>query len=205
MMRYLTLVGCCVLLVLVAACTPGRAPQPFFYTLEYQVEPPGDPPLQEVIRVMPFTAAPPYTGRNILYQEADNQRRPFHYHRWLNEPARMVEFLLARDLAASRLFAGVLDDGAPAAHTCSLGGTVVEFLEDERGEPWQAVLEIAIYLVDGRRPAQVLLQKTYRETEPLDRHHPAALAAAMSRALARVSAAIQQDVYAVLAARATSR
>jgi len=192
------------LIVLLPGCLPKTAPpqQPFFYTLEYRPEPLTAKRIEETIRLLPFAAAPTCQGRRILYQQADNQRRPFHYHRWLTEPAAMVGFLLGRDLAAGNLFAGVLPAGAPASHTCTLGGTVVEFLEDERQEPWRAVLEVEIYLLDGDRPARVLLQKRYRETEPMERHHPAALAAAMSRAMQRLSAAVRRDLHAVLAARA---
>ncbi len=189
--------------LLLAGCLPKAAPprQPFFYTLEYQPPAVEGRPLPETIRILPFAAAPAYEKRAILYQQADNRRQYFNYHRWLAAPAKMVGFLIGRDLAASGLFAGVVRSATPANHTCSLGGTIVEFLEDERGEPWRARIEVEIYLLDGGHPAQVLLQKRYQESEPLARHHPAALAAAMSKALGRISAAIARDVHAVLQAR----
>ncbi len=187
-------------LLLLSGCLPRTAPpqQPFFYALEYPPPEVAGEPLAEVVRILPFAAAPPYSKRAILYQQADNQRQYFRYHRWLAAPAAMVGDLLGRDLAASGLFAGVLPISAPAAHTCTLGGTVTEFLEDERREPWRARIEVEIFLLDGRQPGRVVLQQRYQANEPMDRHHPAALAAAMSRALARVSASITRDVHAAL-------
>ncbi len=190
-------------LVLFPACAPTAKPKPeaVSYILEYPPPPTSAKTrLPDVIRILPFSAAPALAGRTILYRDHANQRRSYHYHRWLTEPARAVEFFLQRDLAASGLFAGAMPATSPVAHTCSLVGTVNEFLEDETDEPWRAVLELTIQLLDRDYPARVLLQKTYRTSEPLARHHPRALAAAMSVAMARLSAAISNDIYTLLTA-----
>ena len=192
-------------LILAAALTAGCGgiggppPQIDYYALEY--DPPAraaQKPLPVVLRVGRFGISPLYDDRRMVYRTAEFRRDAYVYHRWWANPAEMVPHFLARDLEATGLFKGVFvfDPHLPATHV--LEGNVEAFYEEDRPEAWWAVLSLRISLLSADEPdasRRVLFQASYAQRQPSDRKTPEALAAAMSRAMARASESILADVY----------
>ncbi len=189
------------LVLLAAGCTGLGGPPPdiAYYAPEY--DPPAivtRGPLPVVLRVDRFGISPFYDATRIVYRDADFRRDAYVYHRWWANPSEMVPHFLARDLRATGGFNGVFVFDGPRTATHVLEGTIGGFHEHDTPDAWWAVLSVDIALVASNEPdvsRRVLLQRSYTEREPCDRKTPAALAAAMSRALARMSRAVLTDVY----------
>jgi ABC-type uncharacterized transport system auxiliary subunit len=168
-----------------------------YYTLEY--DPPitgegsGTDPLPVVLRIERFTAAPEYQSDRMVYRDASNKRSSYYYHKWRAVPAELVTFFLKRDMAESGRFAGVLPPESGSGHTHVLGGTVEEFLEWDGKVTWDAVIKVNVILLDPYETdatKRVLLQKQFSSREQAETRKPAAVAKAMSRAMAQISLAI---------------
>jgi cholesterol transport system auxiliary component len=189
------------LAALTAACGGIGDPPPdiAYYTLEY--DPPvveADRPLPVVLRVDRFGIDPLYDANRIVYREGRFRRDAYVYHRWWANPAEMVPHFLARDLKSTGLFQGVFvfDRTLPATHVVE--GNVDAFYESDGPDGWWAVLSLRISLLAANEPdvtRKVLFQRDYHRREPTDEKSPRALAAAMSRAMARTSQAMVTDIY----------
>ena len=191
--------------LLLAALAPGCGgigdppPDIDYYALEY--DPPAldaGAPLPFVLRVDRFGISPFYDSNRIVYRDADFRRDAYVYHRWWANPAEMVPHFLARDLEATGRFKSVFvfDRNLPATHV--IEGSVETFHERDEPGKWWAALTLRIALIETDEPdvsRRILLQRSYTEQEPCERKTPGALAAAMSRAMARASAAIATDVF----------
>lgn len=193
----LTLGGCLTL----SACFNGVQPhqQVEHYMLEYP--PPqimAGHPIGGSIGLARFRVVPPYNTTRFLYRSSEFQRQIDEYHRWRSQPGDMVTFFLARDFRQTGLFDGVFVDGTRADTVCRIEGLVEDIYEDNAGPGRAAVLTITVTLLRTDTPdisQQLLLQKTYSTREPFTGPAPAAMVAAMSRAMSRVSAEIIEDAY----------
>ena len=168
------------------------------YLLEYPPPPVSRPaPLPESLRVELFAAPHHLNSTNMVYRPRPYELKAYAYHRWQAPPAALVTDMLLRDLRASGLFQGVFDYQQSGTARFRLEGAVQEFTEVDNPEGWQAVLSVWVTLADLRQvevTRRVILARNYQETEPLVEQTPAGLAAAMSRALARLSARITADL-----------
>lgn len=188
-----------------AGCVSTKSPDATieYYTLEY--DPPvteNHPPLPVALRVERFTVAPLYNTSNMIFREEAFKRDAYSYHRWRANPADLVTHYLSRDLKASGFFAGVYDTRSRFLSTHAIEGSVEEFFENDNNGAWEAVLALTVILVAEREldmSKAVLLQRHYRISEPCEQKNPGAVAAAMSRAMAKISEMIIEDVYNSLA------
>ncbi len=186
--------------ILLSGCLGGtRTPiATTYYTLEYS---PSGPVRQtaadSVLRLEHLKSLLDPAGRDMLYRSGPFIRNAYRYHRWHVPPTEMLEGLLLRDLRGSGLFRAVLSpDEAVAAHYI-LNGQVEEFLQREDQGNSTAVLAISMTLVDVNGTAgasKIILQKTYRTTEPLDSPKPVDFAKGMSAAMNRLSRALIDDM-----------
>ncbi|RJR36514.1 MAG: hypothetical protein C4576_23730 [Desulfobacteraceae bacterium] len=187
-----------------ASCSGLNRPSPKIehYSLEYA--PPALknlPSLPIVLKVARFSAAPPYETRNIIYREKPFALDAYVYHRWRSSPADLTTYFLSRDLKQSGLFLGVLpyDSGRDAMF--ELEGSVDEFLESDLDDGWEAVLTFSASLMESNQPdvsKKILFQKTYHAKKACSQKNPRALAEAMSRAMAELSAKVIMDVHSSL-------
>jgi len=174
-----------------------------YYTLEYETQPIADlKPLPVIIRLDRFSVAPVFNTNRIIYREQSFKREAYVYHKWQANPGELVSYLLARDMQQSGLFEGVFSYSSSLTPSHILSGSVDEFLEWDTEGAWQAVLALNVTLVtqhqsDAREG--VLLQRAYRYEETCDQKNPRALAEAMSRAMAKISVEIIEDIHSSLA------
>jgi ABC-type uncharacterized transport system auxiliary subunit len=118
--------------------------------------------------------------------------------RWAGSVSDLVTDLVYRDASSSGLFRRVVSPRGVEATPLIVGGEVEELWEmAEEGGP-VAVVGLAITLEDRRQddPAlRIVLQRRYRETEPMAARTPEALAAALSRAMERLSRRMLGDLH----------
>jgi len=184
-----------------ASCAGMRQPSPKidYYALEYAPPQAGErTPLPRVIKVDRFSVAPLYSTAQIIYRDGSFKREAYTYHRWRSTPADLVTYFLARDLKQSGLFKAVLPHDSGQSSDFVLEGSVDEFLEWDREDSWEAVLAFGVTLMAANEPdisRRILFQKTYQGRKPCRQKNPAALAEAMSEAMAGLSAKVIEDVY----------
>ncbi|MBW1766677.1 MAG: membrane integrity-associated transporter subunit PqiC [Deltaproteobacteria bacterium] len=177
-----------------------------FYTLEYDPPQIGNlAPLPHAIRMERFSVAPTYNTNRIIYRDRSFKREAYVYYKWRANPGDLVTYFLARDIKLSGLFKAVLayDSRFPSSYV--LEGSVDEFFEWDTEEIWKAVLNVSITVMEENEPdisQRILFQKTYRTKKSCKQRNPAALAEAMSRAMAEISGKIIKDIYDYLKDRA---
>jgi cholesterol transport system auxiliary component len=186
---------------ILSGCVSTKSPSATiaYYTIEY--DPPvvnNHPPLPVVLRIERFTVAPLYNSSNMVFRQAAFKRDAYSYHRWRANPADLATHFLSRDLKTSGYFAGVYDTRTRFRSTHAIEGSVDEFFENDSNGAWEAVLAMTVTLVAEREPDMskaILLQRHYRISEPCEQKNPGAVAAAMSRAMAKISEMMMADIY----------
>jgi ABC-type uncharacterized transport system auxiliary subunit len=134
----------------------------------------------------------------MIYRPSSYQSETYRYHRWRVNPGQMVTDFLLRDLRQSRTFTAIFGYDRPAKARFQLEGAVEEFQEINAGDCWSAVLAVNITLLDTAQeeiPQRVMFQKNYRAEEPIAHRTPQGLAAAMSRAMQKLSGNIITDIH----------
>lgn len=191
---------------LLAACigTQGPPLESITYFLEY---PPqgidADRRLSCVLRVDAFDAPAFLATERIVYRQTAYQLDAYRYHRWSAMPADLVAWHLENDLEAAGICRAVIGSDSLLPATYVLEGSLDRFYEDDTGREWEAVLSVSLTLAAvgaGHDDRRILLQQRYESRKKCRQRHPRELAAAMSRAMADVSARAVKDVYAALAA-----
>ncbi len=196
---FLALLAVCLLL---AGCggLQQREPQIEYYNLEY-----ASPPVPHLqarlpvrLRVDNFSASPILQTNQIVYRDKQYRSNLYFYHRWRVQPAQLVTYFLSRDLQQSGLFQAVSSPFAKLPHTHLLEGAVEKFMEwDEQGG-WQAVIVLRVAFIDAQESAldkRVLFQEKFSAKNPCAAKSPQEVAAAMSEAMADISAQITTHIY----------
>ena len=170
-----------------------------YYTLEY--DPPQlslSEPLSCILRVERFSVAPTYNTSHMVFREKSFKRNTYAYHQWRANPADLVGHFLYRDIRQSGLCKAVLPYSSSFNASYLIDGSVDEFFEWDTDGQWKAVLSLGITLMAENEPdlsKKILFQKDYHAKENCQRKNPQALAQAMSRAMAKLSKKIMEDIY----------
>lgn len=190
---------CCILVL--TGCI-GNASTPsavYYYTLDYQSQAPNAPlRLPVVLRVNRFSVSPPFNTQRIVYAEKNLHRNTYAYHHWIAQPGELLSYLLARDLDGFDGFRAVLPADATQPATHDVYGWVEEFMEKDDHNPWQASIRLHISLASALDPdasRRILMQKRYSQKADCMTKTPAALAQAMSVAVASIYKEIVHDIY----------
>jgi cholesterol transport system auxiliary component len=169
---------------------------------------PNRPQVSAGLKVELFSVAQAFNSQAMVYRPTSYQSETYHYHRWRVNPGQMATDFLLRDLRHSDLFTAVFGYDLTAKARFLLEGAVEEFQEVNAGDHWSAVLALNITLLDTTREEitqRVIFQKNYRADEPLTDKTPQGLAAAMSRAMEKLSGAIITDVHRAALKRLSSQ
>jgi ABC-type uncharacterized transport system auxiliary subunit len=186
---------------LVTGCISGgkRTNIVYQYTLDY-----GSPsfpdlsPLDAVVTVNRFSAAEAYNGLSMVYSPSPFKRDVYNYYRWRVAPGDMTSDYLLRDFRSSGLFRAVFSSSEYESTRFLLQGEVEQFLEVDEDGSSKAELSVNITLLDTTRTdvtKQVIFQKSYVSSGPVNERTPAGLAAGMSKAMETLSADVVRDVY----------
>ncbi len=191
--------------ILVLSGCVGNASAPsavYYYALDYQNDAPGaSSRLPVVLRVNRFSVSPPFNTQRIVYAEKNLHRNTYAYHHWIAQPGELLSYLLARDLDRCGGFRAVLPADATQPATHDVYGWVEEFVENDDHNPWQASVRLHITLASALDPdasRRILMQKRYSRTADCMAKTPAALAQAMSMAVAAIYEEVVRDIHARL-------
>lgn len=191
-----------------SGCVRFHVPAPAIrdYALDYAAPHVDGTPLPVIVRVAPLAVAAIYDREPIVYREGTYATGTYFDSRWSANPGSMVADLLARDFSDSGLYRAVERAPSVIAGDYQVGGEIEQIEEQTNSDGCAASLRVRMLvapLQPSKRDPAVLLQHTYTGNEPCPCNQPSALVAAMSRALAAISARLQRDVYEAIAAEYT--
>ncbi|MCF8034003.1 MAG: ABC-type transport auxiliary lipoprotein family protein [Desulfarculaceae bacterium] len=195
-----------VVMLLAAAC--GGSPQPYVYHYVLGYPPPGavaaSQKLDAAIKVERLGSLPLINNQSMLEIMDGREVVKIHNHRWQSYPADMVSSLLSRDMQAAQRYKAVFGPDSSQLPRFRLEGGVVQFLQikDKAGD--KAVLRLQLTLMDNHQTnvlKQVMFQKGYAHSTPLTGKGGAALAQAMSQAMAVISPQVRADMAQAIAER----
>jgi ABC-type uncharacterized transport system auxiliary subunit len=181
----LSLAASLTLVLLLVGC--GSLPRTHYYN----VLPP--PPSRAAVEARPvlgiseFEVDAAYTDERIVYRTSAYRLDYYNYHLWSAVPSRLLTDYFRTAYQHSGLFSRVTE-GEGNGEALALRGRVIAFEEvDLARDRWHGriVLEIVAVAPTTHR---VLWIRRYLEEEPLVVRNPDGLAAALSRALARIVA-----------------
>jgi ABC-type uncharacterized transport system auxiliary subunit len=163
------------------------------------------PLAQASLKLERFAETAAFNTSAMIYRPEPFKLDAYQYHRWRVHPADLVGDHLLRDLRKSALFGAVFSHLDPEEGRFILEGAVEEFLEIEEQNRRQAVLALAITLLDSSAknlPERILFQKRYRFQEPFEEKSPRGLAGGLSQAMRKCSEALIRDVHEAIRSRA---
>lgn len=197
------------LMGLLTGCLPMSVPTPQIREYQLTYPPPaavGDP-VPAIVEVGPIAVAALYDRDSIVYRDGAHGTGTYVDSRWSTNPRNMVADLLVRDLSATGAYRAVQRAPALLVGDYRLTGELVEIDERASAGGCRAHLELRLLLARTRGVGAnaVLWQRTYDGDEPAACNQPSRLAAAMSQALAGVSARVQRDVYETIATATRAR
>lgn len=188
-----------VLTMIIGGCTNIKhAPlEIHYYTLEYDPPLPVETnPLPYTVKIEQFQSSPLYDSNRIIFKKEDFTRDEYTYHKWRAHPGELVSFYLARDFSETNRFQATLYYESNLPYTHLITGVVEDYYL-QAGNPGEAILSVAVNLVDNSRrdgSNAILMQKKYRLGIETKKGGPQGLAKAMSSAMQQISAEILMDV-----------
>jgi ABC-type uncharacterized transport system auxiliary subunit len=175
----------------------------FDYQIVYDAPAPatGLPFKNVVVRIAPFSVAPAFDKRKIMYSTGANRFAVYQYHSWISSPGDMLTDLLIRDMIASGCYEAVIDLRGSIVPQYQLEGVVEQIYEKTEGDVWWSTLRLRglffAYGADGGK--QVLFQRVYQKEVRTAGHEPGDIVAAMGEAAKAISIEVQRDVNAAVA------
>jgi cholesterol transport system auxiliary component len=143
------------------------------------------PLTDDVLKVLTFSASPPYEGKGFLYAKGDNRIESDFYNEFLISPSTMFTEEVRKWMAGSGLFGHVTDLPPYQDPAYFLEGRITALYGDYR-DPFvpKAVLGMEFLLLrDVSASKDILLENDYKRELPLDRGSPAALVNGWRQAL----------------------
>jgi ABC-type uncharacterized transport system auxiliary subunit len=189
-------------ILLLGGCFPSGRPMAIReYSLEYTPPPVSGHRLPVSVRVTPFSVRSVYDRQLMVYRDDEYSTGTYFDARWSANPGAMLGDLLARDLAASGLYRGVLHGPASIPGDYHLGGEIEAIDERTTADGCAAQLEVRVLLVRARGTSReaVVLQESFGTAQACRCGNAQAMAAAMSAAAATVSGQVQAAVYTAIA------
>lgn len=182
-------------------CIPGgkRMNPVYQYALDYRSPSfAGLSRLAAVITFGKFSAAEEYNGLSMVYSPSSFKRDVYNYYRWRVAPGDMIGDYLLRDFRESGLFRAVFSSSEYENGRYMVQGRVGRFLEVDRDGTSKAELSVDVTLLDTTEPdisKEIVFQRSYSVSAPIDERTPEGFAAGMSKAMAKLSAELIKDVY----------
>jgi len=154
------------------------------------------------ILLSPFTADARQRGERMLFRAEENRLEYYYYHRWIASPERMIEDILATEIAEW----GICGNGLHRAEaglipTHEVLGRLTALYADNRKNAYAAVLETALTVmrVDPLTMEKtIVFQKTYTVTEPRKNNRVDTFVQAANRAVERWLIEVRPDLEGVL-------
>ena len=151
---------------------------------------------ETILAVQPFSIAPAFQGKGLVYRTGDNQYESDFYNEYFVSPSAMMTDQTRNWLAESGAFAQVLSPISSVEPTHILEGHIKQVAADvrDKANP-QAVLEISFYLLQQhKRERAIRFQKTYSAMQPLESRTAPACVVALNQCLTEILGNLEKDL-----------
>lgn len=151
---------------------------------------------EAILAVQPFSIAPAYVGKGIVYRTGDNQFESDFYNQYFVSPASMITDQTRNWFASSGVFAEVLPPVSSVAPTYILEGHIKQIAADlrDKANP-QAVLEISFFLLEQHKhDRSVQFYDTYLATLPLESKTASACIDSLNQCLEQILTNLEKDL-----------
>jgi ABC-type uncharacterized transport system auxiliary subunit len=152
--------------------------------------------IDAVLAIARVRTAPQYERKGFVYRTGELTYTDDFYNAFYVPPAALVRTALYDWLSSSGAFRHVTDSTGLVRSDLTLEVRLDDFYVDlRRGISAEAIVRMTVTLVDSSlaRPV-VVFEKTYEESDPVDRDRPAGYAVAWGIALSRLLARVEADV-----------
>lgn len=153
------------------------------------------------VLLWPFTADARQRGERMLFRADEDRLEYYYYHRWIISPERMIEDILATELAEWGTCGGGLHRAeAGLIPTHEILGRLTALYADNRKNQNAAIFEVVLTVmrVDPRTMEKtIVFQKTYSVTEPRKNNRVDTFVAAANRAVERWLIEMRPDLEGV--------
>jgi cholesterol transport system auxiliary component len=170
----------------------------FVITLTQKVAPANPPSTNTsgVLLVSNLRVSPRYDGKSFVYRRSEANFESDYYNQFLISPGAILTEEVRKALAAAEIFQAVIDRGSQLDPTHRLEGAINALYGDFRGgAPPKAVLEIEFFLTRASAAStDILLQRQYRASIPVDSGSAEALVRAWSQGLDEILLALIADL-----------
>jgi uncharacterized lipoprotein YmbA len=156
---------------------------------------------ETVLAIQPFSIAPAFQGKGLVYRTGENQYESDFYHEYFVSPAPMMTDQTRNWLSDSGVFGQVLSPISSVKPTHVLEGHIKQIVADlrDRKNP-QAVLEISFFLIEQNKQGRsICYRKTYLETLPLESKTAADCIDALNGCLGQILTDLEKDLASNLA------
>jgi len=184
-MRYSGLLLLSALAMLAAGCLTSSYTPSTYYALAPSIDVEAVDGGSESLGVRPLAAAQPYKRRQMAYREGPYTLGYYENDEWAELPADTVTRALMDAVVATQRFHDVGYAVDLAAPEYVLTGELRRFDEVRADDGWTAECEMRLVLRKGAQ-RDLVWADVLTAREPVESHAPAAFAAAMSRAIARL-------------------
>jgi len=176
-------IGLLTAIVSLAACA-GKIRYPSYYVLNLPTAVPatGSAPILGSVAVREFDAPRFLRGGPIAYRPSSEQLEFYDYHRWAEDPRRVVTAAMVREMQARGLFQSVDMFDGRGSPECLLTGTVDHLEEVDHGTNVSIEVTLSARLIN-LRTGEVLWQDTSSKTANLDHRSVPGIVAEMSQDL----------------------
>lgn len=149
-----------------------------------------------VLLVANLRVSPRYEGKSFVYRRSESNFEVDFYNQFLVSPGAILTEEVRKGLARAEVFQTVIGGGSQLESTHVLEGSVNALHGDFRdaGSP-KAVLEVEFFLTrDSAMKADIVTQRRYLKTVPVNGRSPEALVQGWNRALEEILATLVADL-----------
>lgn len=156
---------------------------------------------ETILAVRPFSIAPAFQGKGLVYRTDDDQYESDFYNEYFVSPSAMMTDQTRDWLSGSGVFAEVLLPVSSFEPTLILEGHIKQIVADVRDKGnKQAVLELSFFLLEKHNHNRTIrFQNTYSATQSLDGKTASACIAAMNQCLSEILGDLEKDLASNLA------
>ena len=148
---------------------------------------------ESILSVQRFTIDSAFESKGLVYRKSEFEYESDFYNEFLISPAVMITEKTRNWLAASGIFARVLDKGSYAEPTHTLKGNITALYGDLRNR--KAIIEMRIFLIaSAAREESVILARTYTSSCGLHSETTEGLIEAFDSCLRQILIDLERDL-----------
>lgn len=175
-------------------------PDQHYFVLEVNREAGASNPGRDgVLEVADMRVSPRFAEKSFVYRTSETRYESDFYNQFLTAPGSLITEEIRKGLVRSHVFRHVIGSSSQLQPTHVLEGAVSALYGDfrDRGAP-QAILEMEFFLSKANSAgSDILVEKRYAKSIPLDGRSPEALVRGWNKALDEILAALAADLKAV--------